>query len=108
MTESWLFWYLSAFFDGPFSFDKLLFWVSLVGLVGAVILTKKGIGENQWRWIALFAAELLGLVIAAAAGKWDAMVAFDGVAFSARTASILFLILLASTAVVWRCLRKKC
>lgn len=101
MADSIFFWYLAAFFVGPFSYAKLLFWLSLIGLIGAVILTKKGIGENKWRWVAVFATEGLGLALANVTSHWRNLDSFELELLAARVSACFLAILLIVTLVVW-------
>ena len=48
----------------------LLFWAITIGLVIAYIFWKKNIGSNRWRWVVLFAMEILGLVCANVESRW--------------------------------------
>ena len=68
---------LLIYFVLPFpmrpSYLMLLFWAITIGLVIAYILWKKNIGSNRWRWVVLFAMEILGLICANVESRWGSV-----------------------------------
>ena len=52
------------------SYLSLFFWAIIVGWIISFVLWKKHIGTNRWRWVTLFAVEIIALVLSISDGKW--------------------------------------
>ena len=82
----------------------VLFLLILGGMIAALILSKKGVGDNRWRWITLFATLAFAIVFSCATGNWGAGQDGFGDAFPccARFSTILYFLEAAGTFFMWR------